>query len=77
MEQKDVETAGDAYRVRIVVRNRGHSSAAQVHGDTDVETSQVTIDFVPEASEREVYLQFTRDPKGFTLDVRALGASQP
>ena len=84
MERQEIEQVGNLYLLQIVVRNEGHSSAAQVpiegsllEGDKVVETSEVTIDFVPENSERQIYLQFTLDPKRFTLEVRALGSSPP
>lgn len=84
VEQKEIQKVGEDYLLQIIVRNEGHSSAAEVpiegsllEGDNVIETSDVTIDFVPENSERAVYLQFTRDPKRFTLKVRARGAAQP
>lgn len=84
VERQEIEQVGNLYLVQIAVRNEGHSSAAQVpiegsllEGDKVVETNEVTIDFVPENSVREIYLQFTRDPNRFALEVRALGSSAP
>ena len=84
VERQEIEQVGNLYLLQIVVRNEGHSSAAAVpiegsllEGDKVLETSEVTIDFVPENSEQRIYLQFTRDPKRFTLEVRALGSSPP
>ena len=72
------------YVVKFLVRNEGHATAAAVEiegalmdGEEAVETSTATLDYVPENSEREAYLQFTRDPDTFDFRVRAVGGSAP
>lgn len=72
------------YVVKVLVRNEGRSTAAAVEiegslmdGEKPVETSGATLDYVPENSEREAYLQFTRDPAKFDLTLRAVGANSP
>ena len=72
------------YVVKVLVRNEGHATAAAVEiegalmdGEEAVETSTATLDYVPENSEREAYLQFTRDPDQVDLKLRAVGGSAP
>ena len=72
------------YVVKVLVRNEGRSTAAAVEiegslmdGVEALETSTATLDYVPENSEREAYLQFTRDPDTFDLRLRAVGGSAP
>ena len=73
-----------SYVVKVLVRNEGRSTAAAVEiegtlmdGEESLETSTATLDYVPENSQREAYLQFTRDPDTFDLKLRAVGASAP
>ena len=84
VERAESERVDDIYVVKVVVRNEGHSTAAAVEiegalmdGEEALETSTATLDYVPENSEREAYLQFTRDPGQFDLKLRALGGSAP
>jgi uncharacterized protein (TIGR02588 family) len=42
-----------------------------------VETSQATIDYLPQRSERRGGLFFTRNPEGLDLNLRAEGYSEP
>jgi uncharacterized protein (TIGR02588 family) len=75
---------GDGWAVRIEARNAGTATAAAVRivgelrGDGGVvETSEVTLDYVPEASSRTGALLFTRDPSGLALAVRPTGYELP
>lgn len=68
----------------IEVRNVGSATAASVRivgellADTAVvETSETTLDYVPETSSRGGALLFTRDPAGFDLEVRPTGYERP
>jgi uncharacterized protein (TIGR02588 family) len=70
--------------VEVRAENRGATTAAQVRvegeleGDTGaVETSEVTIDYVPGDSERRAGLLFRRDPRRHRLEVRARGFDLP
>lgn len=70
--------------VQIRVRNHGQRTAAGLHlegqlrSDTGtVETSQVTIDYVPAQGSRRGGLLFTHDPRRFALEIRATGYDQP
>lgn len=75
---------GDGWAVRIEARNVGTATAAAVRivgelrADSGVvETSEVTLDYVPEASSRTGALLFTRDPSGLVLSVRPTGYELP
>jgi uncharacterized protein (TIGR02588 family) len=75
---------GDGWAVRIEARNAGTATAAAVRivgelrADSGVvETSEVTLDYVPEASSRTGALLFTRDPSGLELTVRPTGYELP
>ena len=72
------------YVVKVLARNEGQSTAAAVEiegalmdGEEPIETSGATLDYVPENSQREAYLQFTRDPDTFDLKLRAVGGVVP
>lgn len=74
----------NGFLVRIKAINHGETTAAQVKiegnlmlGNEPVETSELTLDFVPDGSEREGGLFFTRDPRAHTLTVRATGYAEP
>lgn len=75
---------GAGWAVRIEARNVGTATAAAVRivgelrGEGGVvETSEVTLDYVPEASSRTGALLFTRDPAGLALAVRPTGYELP
>lgn len=70
--------------VEIVARNPSGATAAAVEiegvlksGDTEVETSGLTLDYVPGHARREGGLFFSKDPRKHQLEVRALGYQKP
>lgn len=69
--------------VRFTVANDGGSTAEDVRVEgtlgsgTDQETSDTTIDFVPDGSRVRGGLLFTKDPRGAELTVRPLGYRDP
>ncbi len=72
------------FLIPIKALNQGGSSAAGVviegvlrDGDKDVETSQVTFDYVPAHSTKEGGLFFSRNPQSLELEIRALGYQEP
>jgi uncharacterized protein (TIGR02588 family) len=77
-------TRGRGWAVPIEARNVGSATAASVRivgalrdGGRVVEESEMTLDYVPEASSRTGTLLFTRDPSTLTLEVRATGYELP
>jgi uncharacterized protein (TIGR02588 family) len=79
-----VTTTPGGYLVSFRAANAGGATAAalQVSGELRkggavVETSAVTIDYLPQQSEREGGLVFTRDPEDLTLSLRVEGYSEP
>lgn len=76
--------ASTGYLVEIAVLNRSGATAAEVQvegalraGETIVETSGVTLDYVPGHATRRGGLFFTRDPRRHRLELRALGYQEP
>lgn len=74
----------DDFLVEIRVVNRGSATAARVvvegalHDATSrVESSQITIDYVPLRSERTAGLLFTQDPRRLKLRLRVQGYEVP
>ncbi len=72
------------YRVGIAAINRSGATAADVQlegrlmaGDTLVEASSLTLDYVPGHATRKGGLFFTRDPRRHRLELRALGYQEP
>jgi uncharacterized protein (TIGR02588 family) len=81
---QSVVPSGDGYVVTIDVTNRGSAVASGlviegVLSDTAtaVETSTITIDYVPSGSHRQAGLYFTRDPGRFNLEIRPKGYIDP
>lgn len=79
-----VVPSADGYLVKIQVINRGSSVAAGLviegvlsDNASPIETSTITIDYVPSGSQRQAGLYFIRDPKRFNLQIRAKGYVQP
>lgn len=79
-----VTTTPGGYLVVFRVDNAGGAAAAGVQvsgelrqGETVVETSEATIDYLPQQSERQGGLFFTRDPEALELTLRAEGYSEP
>jgi uncharacterized protein (TIGR02588 family) len=73
-----------AYLVEVKTLNHGGSTAAGVvirgelrKGPDVLEQSHATLDYLPQNSEKQVGLFFTRDPRKFDLQVRALGYVEP
>jgi uncharacterized protein (TIGR02588 family) len=79
-----IAPSGDGYVVKIDVINRGSSVAAALviegvlsDSSSTVETSTITMDYVPSGSQREAGLYFTRDPRRFRLQVWPKGYVEP
>jgi uncharacterized protein (TIGR02588 family) len=75
---------GGGWAVPVEARNVGSATAASVRivGELRdaarvVEESEMTLDYVPEASSRTGTLLFRRDPSAFALEVRATGYELP
>jgi uncharacterized protein (TIGR02588 family) len=84
IEIQSIVPSGDVYVVKIDVTNRGSAVASGlviegVLSDTSsvVETSTITIDYVPSGSHRHAGLYFDRDPRRFSLKIRPLGYVDP
>jgi uncharacterized protein (TIGR02588 family) len=78
------ERAGGGWRVEVTARNGGRSTAADLRvtgelmaGDSTVESSEATIDYVPAGSGRRAVLWFSRDPARYRLEVRPTGHDEP
>lgn len=75
----------NGYLVKFSLYNDGEDNAAEVvvegkitEGETDTETSSVTIDYAPSHSRREGALLFTKEPKtDANFQIRALGYQKP
>lgn len=79
-----MSSAARGFTVEIVATNRSGGTAAAVQveatlsmGETEVETSSLTFDYVPGHAQRKGGLFFTRDPRRHRLEVRALGYQAP
>lgn len=75
---------GTGYTVQFRAHNRGNTTAAglvvegELTSDTgSVETSSVTIPYVPPRAMREAGLIFAHDPRQFTLELQAKGYDLP
>ena len=84
VERGDVTAYEGGFTLEIRARNASAETAAQVEiegvlkqGNQTLETARSTIDFVPGKSERRAGLFFTRDPREFELQLRALGYAEP
>jgi uncharacterized protein (TIGR02588 family) len=83
-EVDSVVRAGKGYLVEFRARNRGRTTAAGVEvegelvSDTgSVETTGVTIDYVPAAGVTAAGLFFTEDPRKHRLEIRPKGYDRP
>ena len=72
------------YYVPVRIQNLGDETAADIviegallRGNAAAETSEFTLDYAPAHSEREGGLFFSRDPRGFGLELRAKGFQEP
>ena len=76
--------AGSGFVVEIEAINRSGGTAAAVEiegdlksGETSLETSSFTLDYVPGHSRRTGGLFFREDPRRHRIEVRALGFQTP
>jgi uncharacterized protein (TIGR02588 family) len=81
---ESTQPAGAGYLVEIRAVNSGDETAANLaiegalmRDTTAVETSTVTVDFVPAETERRGGLFFSRDPSLYRLELRAMGYTRP
>lgn len=79
-----VTPARTGWTVTVEARNVGSATAAAVRvvgelreGGQVVESSELTLDYVPERSSRSGALLFARDPAGLMLEVRPVGYARP
>ena len=79
-----ITPTSSGFLVEVVAVNRSGGTAAAVQvegalksGDVAVETSSLTLDYVPGHAQRKGGLFFTRDPRNHRLEVRALGYQAP
>jgi uncharacterized protein (TIGR02588 family) len=79
-----VRPLASGFRVEVVAANRAGGTGAAVaiegelmSGETSVETSDFTFDYVPGHAERRGGLFFKEDPRKHRLELRALGYQQP
>jgi uncharacterized protein (TIGR02588 family) len=79
-----IEAQQGKYLVRLQVFNNGGSTAAQVAVEgtvepqnSEIQRSQLTLDYVPAHSKRGAGLFFTTDPMKARLEVRAVGYQTP
>jgi len=84
IETGEIVNNAGGYLVPIEVTNHGEEVAAGLlvegvllDGDTVVETSSVTFDYVPVGSLRHGGLIFREDPRAYELEVQARGYSLP
>jgi uncharacterized protein (TIGR02588 family) len=84
LETATVEQRETGYLVIFKAANDGGSTAADLQiegelldGETVLETSSATLDYLPANSEREGGLFFTNDPNRYTLRLRPLGYQTP
>lgn len=75
---------GSGFVVEVVATNRSGGTGAVVEiegelksGETSVETSSLTFDYVPGHAERRGGLFFREDPRAHQLELRALGFQTP
>jgi uncharacterized protein (TIGR02588 family) len=80
----EITTSSHAYRVSLVLENRGGATAAGlvvegvlVKDGRELETSVLTVDYVPAGSRRDAALFFTNDPRQGNLTVRPKGYIEP
>lgn len=83
-EATGLVAADGHYVVEVKVSNDARMTAAGVEmegvlkqGDTDVETSNASLSYVPGESYRRAGLIFTRDPRKLQLELRVTGYELP
>lgn len=84
IETEAIVPHGNGYLVKIRVTNHGGLVVAGLavegtlkDGSEILETSEVTIDYVPADSQRKAGLFFTEDPREFSLELRAKSYQEP
>jgi uncharacterized protein (TIGR02588 family) len=84
VEHVGTERNAGGYVVEFRARNSGPSTAASLtisgtlhDGSTEIETSQVTLDYLPPRGERKGGLIFQTDPAGHELRLEAEGYVDP
>lgn len=84
LEVTGVSRAGAGYLVTFKATNTGRSTGAGVlvtgelsSGGERVEASEMTLDYLPQESERQGGLFFTEDPAAHELVLRAQGYAEP
>ena len=84
VETESIVPSGSGHLVRFRVTNRGRSVAAHLtvegtlkQGNETIEASTVTLDYVPSLSDRRGGLIFSKDPRGYALEIRATGYRDP
>ncbi len=81
---EQVEVTDNGYRVNFRAVNRGGATAAGVeiegrieHDGETIETSRVTLDYIPPHSGQQGGLLFSQDPKRYRLRLAAKGYTDP
>jgi uncharacterized protein (TIGR02588 family) len=84
IEVDSIQKVGPGYLVLFRARNGGHTTAAEVlvegelEGDSgQVERSETTIDYVPASGEQRAGLYFRGDPQRSRLRLRVHGYRDP
>lgn len=84
IEPEVIVPNGNGYLVKIRVTNHGGLVVAGLavegtlkDGGEILETSEVTIDYVPADSQRKAGLFFTEDPREFSLELHAKSYQEP
>lgn len=84
IETEAIVPNGNGYLVKIRVTNHGGLVVADLavegtlkDGGEILETSGITIDYVPAGSQRKAGLFFTEDPREFSLELRAKSYQEP
>jgi uncharacterized protein (TIGR02588 family) len=79
-----VQEVRAGYLAQVEVLNREGDTAAGLmvegtlkQGNQDVQTSEITLDYLPGHSARKVGLFFSKDPRRYHLELRALGYQEP
>ncbi|MGF7158902.1 uncharacterized protein (TIGR02588 family) [Rhodoligotrophos appendicifer] len=84
VEQTETQKVDAGFVVIAHVYNKGDAAAAGVvisaelrDGETVLEESEATLDYVPQQSQRRVGLQFTRAPAEHQLQIRVQSFTRP
>lgn len=79
------ESRNGTYQVPVTLRNLGDETAEAVtvevvliQGDSEIETAELTIDFLPRSSTRSGWVTFLTDPRSVDeIEPRVLGFQVP